>query len=274
MWPFERGRTYNRRRDIHARYGGQQQGGIITPARFPLVIAITGDAGTQHGYADELRDDGVFEYFGEGQVGDMKLAGGNKAIEAHSQDGKSLLLFRKERDARLRYEGEWVCQGLQERRAPDREGTNRLAFVFELRPLEAVEVVVDETSPEGDDIAMLRAKAYAAASPVAATRNSVGSVFDRSRSIRDYVLARSKGSCEGCNNPAPFRRISDGLHYLETHHTRRLSDGGPDDPRFVIALCPNCHRRIHAGQDGAEYNRKLIECLSTIEASAGNVHGM
>jgi hypothetical protein len=28
---FEVGRTYNRRADIHARFGGQQQGGIVTP---------------------------------------------------------------------------------------------------------------------------------------------------------------------------------------------------------------------------------------------------
>jgi len=31
-WPFERGRTYNRRKDIDGKFGGQQQGGIITPA--------------------------------------------------------------------------------------------------------------------------------------------------------------------------------------------------------------------------------------------------
>jgi hypothetical protein len=37
-WGFEIGRTYNRRADIHARFGGQQQGGIITPAHHPLVI--------------------------------------------------------------------------------------------------------------------------------------------------------------------------------------------------------------------------------------------
>src|ERR1700746_1774493 len=24
---------------------------------------------------------------------------------------------------------------------------------------------------------------------------------------------------------------------------RRLSDGGPDHPRWVVAVCPNCHRR-------------------------------
>jgi hypothetical protein len=41
-WGFEEGRVYNRRADIHARFGGQQQGGIITPAQHPLVIIITG----------------------------------------------------------------------------------------------------------------------------------------------------------------------------------------------------------------------------------------
>jgi len=44
-WGFEIGRLYNRRNDIHARFGGQQQGGIITPRDHPLVIIITGEIG-------------------------------------------------------------------------------------------------------------------------------------------------------------------------------------------------------------------------------------
>jgi len=52
---FEIGRVYNRRLDIHARFGGQQQGGIITPAQHPLVIIITGEEGLEHGYADRYR---------------------------------------------------------------------------------------------------------------------------------------------------------------------------------------------------------------------------
>jgi hypothetical protein len=43
-WGFEEGRVYNRRADIHAKFGGQQQGGIITHAQHPLVIIITGEA--------------------------------------------------------------------------------------------------------------------------------------------------------------------------------------------------------------------------------------
>jgi hypothetical protein len=38
---FEVGRTYNRRRDIHGKYGGQMQGGICTPKNHPLVMAFT-----------------------------------------------------------------------------------------------------------------------------------------------------------------------------------------------------------------------------------------
>src|SRR5215831_13987949 len=86
-WGFEIGRVYNRRNDIHGRYGGQQQGGIVTPKDHPLVIIITGEEGLQRGYADRLRPDGVFEYFGKGQIGDLQLTGGNKAPSEHSASG-------------------------------------------------------------------------------------------------------------------------------------------------------------------------------------------
>jgi hypothetical protein len=39
-------------------------------------------------------------------------------------------------------------------------------------------------------------------------------------------------------------------------HARPLSDGGPDHPAHVIALCPNCYRRVHAGADGEAYNAR------------------
>ena len=117
-WGFEIGRVYNRRADIHARFGGQQQGGIITPAQHSLVIIITGEEGLEHGYADRYRSDGVFEYFGEGQVGPMRLRAGNRAIAEHSAQGKGLLLFRKTPDG-LRFEGEMVCEGYHTETAAD-----------------------------------------------------------------------------------------------------------------------------------------------------------
>jgi 5-methylcytosine-specific restriction protein A len=264
-WGFEIGRVYNRRNDIHARFGGQQQGGIITPRDHPLVIVITGEEGFQHGYADRLRPDGVFEYFGEGQVGDMQLTGGNKAVAEHSASGESLLLFRKTPTG-LRFEGEMVCETFHYERTPDREGNDRNAIVFELRQLEAVTEIIDERgAPATVDLESLLAKALAsAATPPKSGTGTLRNVYERSRDVRDYVLARAGSTCEGCQSPAPFTR-KDGSPYLEPHHIRRLSDGGPDHPAFVIALCPNCHRRVHAGADGNIYNGALLARMAHIQ---------
>ena len=34
---------------------------------------------------------------------------------------------------------------------------------------------------------------------------------------------------------------------------------------FVISLCPNCHRRVHAGADGATYNAELLERMRRLK---------
>ncbi|MBZ9724870.1 HNH endonuclease [Mesorhizobium sp. CO1-1-11] len=103
-----------------------------------------------------------------------------------------------------------------------------------------------------------------AAAPSTASGRSERTIYSRSADVRSYVLARAGGACEGCTLPAPFQRV-DGSAYLEPHHIRRASDGGPDDPHFVISLCPNCHRRVHAGADGPTYNGQLLAKMGDIE---------
>jgi len=73
---FVTGRNYSRRNDVHARYGGQTQGGISTPRNAPYVFLFTGRTGDQYGYEDGRRDDDVFLYTGEGQLGDMRFQAG------------------------------------------------------------------------------------------------------------------------------------------------------------------------------------------------------
>lgn len=55
-----------------------------------------------------------------------------------------------------------------------------------------------------------------------------------------------------------------GKPYLEPRHLRRKTDGGPDDPRYVIALCPNCHRYAHVAVDSAVFNDDLKQKLAAI----------
>ncbi len=89
----------------------------------------------------------------------------------------------------------------------------------------------------------------------------------KSVAIHNYVLRRANGRCEGCMAAAPFR-AGDGRPFLETHHTTRVADGGPDHPRKVIGLCPNCHRRAHLSQDSEIFNASLIMKLPKLEAAA------
>ena len=52
-------------------------------------------------------------------------------------DGKDLHLFEYVQRGRVRYVGQMICTGFQERQAPDREGNNRRVIVFELTPISA-----------------------------------------------------------------------------------------------------------------------------------------
>lgn len=267
-WGFEVGRIYNRREHIHARFQGQQQGGIITPKAHNLILIITGEEGSQHGYTDQLRSDGVFEYYGEGQVGDMVMLRGNKALLDHAENGKDLLLFRKTKEG-LRFVGQYVVGGLLERQAPDTEGKMRRAYVFELHPLEAIVEAVCTTSnyTETVDLLTLRKRAMAAAqSNPSASTGKARTLFERSQTVRDYILARANGVCEHCASPAPFT-TSSGAPFLEVHHIRRLTDGGPDDPHFMIGLCPNCHRRAHYGADAKTTNEAMLTSVRALEAT-------
>lgn len=63
-----------------------------------------------------------------------------------------------------------------------------------------------------------------------------------------FVIKRSKGFCELCEDEAPFLK-DDDLYYLEAHHVKPLSKGGDDTPNNVVALCPNCHRLLHHGRE-------------------------
>lgn len=52
------------------------------------------------------------------------------------------------------------------------------------------------------------------------------------------------GKCQWCKAEAPF--IDNyGEPYLEEHHVQELANGGKDEIDNVVAVCPNCHRKIH-----------------------------
>jgi 5-methylcytosine-specific restriction protein A len=229
-------------------------------------LVFSGPSGEAYGYADEMDADGVFHYFGEGQSGDMKFVAGNAAIWNHAHNEKELHLFKQAGRGRFRYFDEMLCTGFEWRPAKDRNGSMRKAIVFQLVSLSGFGTDAQELSSAPVTLTELAAIADDDPTEESAPRRGIRKTFARSQALKRYVRMRAAGRCEGCGESAPFLTIG-GAPFLEAHHTRRRSDEGPGDRTSVIALCPNCHARVHYGKDGPIYNESLKKRLVEIEAA-------
>lgn len=268
---FEVGQIYNRRNDIHGKYKGQQYGGIATPADHPYIFIFTSDAGAEYGYHDGYGGDDTFWYTGEGQTGNMEMIKGNLAIRDHAKNNKEILLFESEETGFVRFVGKCEYIGNHREQRPDKNNDLRSAIIFHLNIKQAnnphnisdPSVAYDNALQPKKSLPLNKLRELCVASYNDSKTESIQSIQKRSLATKYYALKRASQSCEGCRSEAPFNTKKGP--YLEVHHLYRLADGGPDLPENVIALCPNCHRRVHYSSDAKEYNHKLINIVTKLE---------
>lgn len=85
--------------------------------------------------------------------------------------------------------------------------------------------------------------------------SKTGVVFARKPEVRRAALIRAQGRCEFCGElgfPLPGGGV-----FLETHHIVPLSEGGPDTPQNVAAVCPTHHREAHYGANADAIHERL-----------------
>jgi 5-methylcytosine-specific restriction endonuclease McrA len=96
----------------------------------------------------------------------------------------------------------------------------------------------------------------------------VTKTYERNPIISTLAKRIAKGHCQLCECQAPFSD-KNGVPYLETHHIEWLSRGGKDSIENTIALCPNCHKKMHIVDLGADVmklkkrNKELLLFLNT-----------
>ena len=90
----------------------------------------------------------------------------------------------------------------------------------------------------------LQEKAIEASRRKVKPRESSTVIYYRNPIIAKAAKERAAGICQLCGKPAPFNDV-DGNPYLESHHIVWLSNGGEDTVENTVALCPNCHKRMH-----------------------------
>ncbi len=128
--PFIPEQIYNRRQDIHAKYGGNWQSGICPSTSFPYIFIFSGKSGAQHGYQDGWDNPNVFTYTGEGQSGDMQFTRGNLALKDHLKNGKRVFLFESESKGFVRFKSELLFYDVDYFETKDTSGSTRIGIKF------------------------------------------------------------------------------------------------------------------------------------------------
>lgn len=215
-------------------------------------------------YNDRWEGD-IFHYTGMGLVGDQSLSSAqNRTLNESRRNGVQVHLFEVFRPRYYTYIGEIELAGEPySEQQPDQDGTIRDVWVFPLRLKNNTEpVVIDESSlRERERRQATRARAMSMSDLLERAKRAQPSerrcvrshVQTRDQFVAEFARKRTNGICQLCEQPAPF--LVGTTPFLEVHHITPLSENGSDTIANTVALCPNCHRRMHQLKKPHEIDR-------------------
>ncbi|SDK77386.1 5-methylcytosine-specific restriction enzyme A [Modicisalibacter muralis] len=229
------------------------QGGMRRSHETNTLVIVTNHI--ESIYEDRWEGD-VIHYTGMGQKGPMQLSfAQNKTLSESPANGVAVHLFEVFRKGEYTYVGEVERSGEPyQATQPDVDGNERLAWLFPLQLKSHETPAIDgEKAREAYQRREKRAARLADdelkkramnAPTIPGSRPAVAMQYARSPEVSEYAKRRANGYCELCEQPAPFQSKS-GEPYLECHHIEWLARGGEDTIENTVALCPNCHRKMH-----------------------------
>lgn len=230
------------------------QGGMRRSTRTNTLVIVSNHVESVY---DDRWIDNVLHYTGMGQRGPQSLEfHQNKTLNESPSNGVSVHLFEVFTKRVYTYIGEVALADTpyQEQQL-DTDGQERSVWIFPLRlksgdapaipeaTLKALDQVKEKQAHYLSD-AEIEALAKKQGQAIVGKRNANVTVYQRSPWVAENAKRRANGQCELCQKPAPFNR-KDGSPYLETHHIEWLASGGADTVENTVALCPNCHKKMH-----------------------------
>lgn len=208
-------------------------------------------------YQDRWEGD-VLHYTGMGKTGDQSLYySQNRTLLQSKENGIVVHLFEALDHFKYTYIGEAELSGTPYQEGQlDEKGHVRQVWMFPIQPRQSESI---PTPTEKQIRAVEESQARLVSKlPTTALRESAMrapkrapikkaqiTVFARNVTVAEYVKRLANGSCDLCANSAPFCN-KQNEPYLESHHIIWLARGGDDTIDNTVALCPNCHRKMHA----------------------------
>ncbi|GGI10910.1 HNH endonuclease [Gottfriedia solisilvae] len=207
---------------------------------------------------DDKWYENILHYTGMGQNGNQDIMfGQNKTLLESNTNGISVYLFESFKSGKHTFVGQikLVAEPYQATQK-GQDGSERLVWIFPVQPLtdqfiEKEIIEVNQEDKEGEaaklSIEELKKKALEA-NQKPGSRTTSATTYERDPFIAEFTKRRANGICDLCNLHAPFNnKIGDP--YLESHHIEWLSKGGEDSIENTVALCPNCHKKMHIVND-------------------------
>ena len=245
---------------------GMQGGMRRSHATNSLVIISDHTKGI---YEDRWIGD-IFHYTGMGLSGNQNLDFmQNRTLAESNRNGVKIHLFEVFEKGRYIYHGEVSLAGNPyKEKQPGADGLSRSVWIFPLKlkassgiPIISDVIIQKKEQKQLEKLKKLpfeeleeRAKQ---SREIASSRYVKAKMYERNQAVIEFAKKKAKGKCQLCGEPAPFFDKKKNP-YLETHHINWLSNGGEDTIYNTIALCPNCHSKMHI-LDREEDKKTLLE---------------
>ena len=233
-----------------------KQGGMRKSNTTNTLVLISKQTGKSI-YHDTWVDN-MLHYTGMGQEGDQKLDfAQNRTLKDSAKNGVTVHLFEVFKDTEYTYAGiVELAEPPYTATEPDKNNNERIVYKFPLK------LKTSEYCPNNDTLIQNEEKLEKSISRKTIqeikelaiqisnsnknkhlVRKVSTNTYYRDPVIRELVKELAKGICQLCENKAPFE--VKGKPFLHVHHIEYLSNGGEDTIENAIAVCPNCHAKIH-----------------------------
>jgi 5-methylcytosine-specific restriction protein A len=239
--------------DLRRIFGCSPQGGMRRSKKTNSLVIVSDH--TTSIYDDRWEED-IFHYTGMGLHGDQNLNyAQNKTLSESNSNNVNLFLFEVFDNGKYIFQGriELVKRPYQEKQE-DISGNIRTVWIFPLKLLEGERPLIQESIlKKKQNIREKTArkltieeleKRIKTSSKKIGYRTVIASQYERNEYVAEFVRRRANGICCLCQNGAPFKDKR-GNPFLEIHHIEWLSEDGEDTISNTVALCPNCHRKMH-----------------------------
>lgn len=250
--------------DLHDIFGVGNMGGMRRSQKNNLLLIVSDH--TKSFYEDKWYGD-VLYYTGMGKFGDQQLTSQNKTLAESNKNGVAIYLCEVLESGKYIFHGrvQLVQEPFQEDQK-DSEGSLHKVWIFPVKVVDSNDSIdkeildryeaTKEQTAKGMSEEELRQTAKEHSGKKSSYRSVSSTTYVRDPYIAEYAKNRAKGICQLCGQRAPFND-KDGKPYLESHHIIWLSKGGDDSIENTVALCPNCHRKMHVIAD--EKDVKLLQ---------------